>query len=137
MSRAARIDVAVRRSLASANRALSTGSRVKARTTRIPVICSRSTALTRSMRSCIFRNAGFMAAMIEPMTMISRGMTTHSSTDSPASSRTASTMPTIMVSGAVIIMVATIAVNVWIWWVSLVMRVMSDGVPNRPISRVE
>ena len=115
MSRAARNDDSVRRWLASAKRALSTGSRVKARTTRTPVICSRSTVLIRSMRSCICWNAGFMATMIEPATKISRGTTTSNSTDKPASSRMASTVPAIMVSGAVIIMIVTSAVNVWIW----------------------
>ena len=78
-----------------------------------------------------------MAAMIAPVTTISRGTTTSNSTDKPASSRMASTVPAIMVSGAVIIMIVTSAVSVWIWWVSLGMRVMSEGVPNRPISRVE
>ncbi len=40
------------------NRFCSSGSRTKARTTRMPVICSLSTALTRSTRTCISRNAG-------------------------------------------------------------------------------
>ena len=37
------------------NRSVSLGSRTKARTTRTPVICSRSTRFTESMRSCITR----------------------------------------------------------------------------------
>ena len=55
ISRPARSEVSVRSSLPLPKRAASCGSRTKARTTRMPVICSRSTWLTRSMRSCITR----------------------------------------------------------------------------------
>ena len=58
ISRPARIAVSVSSALASANRLVSNGSRTKARTTRMPEICSRSTRLTTSMRSCIRRNCG-------------------------------------------------------------------------------
>ena len=58
ISRPARSDVSVSSVLAPAKRAASSGSRTKARTTRMPVICSRSTELTLSMRNCITWNAG-------------------------------------------------------------------------------
>ena len=66
MSRPARSEVAVRSSLASPKRSASNGSRTKARTTRMPVICSRSTWLTSSMRSCITRNCGTIRTITMP-----------------------------------------------------------------------
>ena len=45
--------VRVSSALAAPKRAVSCGSRTKARTTRMPEICSRSTRLTPSMRVCI------------------------------------------------------------------------------------
>ena len=44
-------------------------SRTKARMTRMPVICSRSTRLTVSMRSCMARNSGRIRRTIRPTTM--------------------------------------------------------------------
>ncbi len=49
------IETSVRSVLALSNRALSNGSRTKARSTRMPAVCSLSTRLTVSMRSCITR----------------------------------------------------------------------------------
>ena len=49
INRPAFSDVAVRSALASSNRATSSGSRTNARTTRMPVICSRRIRLMRSM----------------------------------------------------------------------------------------
>ena len=51
-------EVSVRSSLAFPKRTTSSGSRTNARTTRIPVICSRRIWFTRSMRSCILVNCG-------------------------------------------------------------------------------
>ena len=45
----------------------SCGSRTNARTTRMPVICSRSTRLIWSMRVCSSRNFGTIRTMISPM----------------------------------------------------------------------
>ena len=58
MSRPARSDELVSDWLATSKRAPSSGSRTKARTTRMPVICSRMTWLTRSMRFCMCWNSG-------------------------------------------------------------------------------
>ena len=60
ISRPARSEVAVRSSLATPKRSASSGSRTNARTTRMPVICSRSTSLTWSIRSCMSWNCGII-----------------------------------------------------------------------------
>ena len=57
-------DMSVSSVLASPNRSCSWSSRTKARMTRMPVICSRRTRLTVSMRSCIVRNSGRIRKMI-------------------------------------------------------------------------
>ena len=46
-------------------------------------------------------------------------------------------MPITIVSGAAIIIVAAMTTSIWTCWTSLVMRVISDGAPNRPTSRAE
>ncbi len=58
ISRPAISEVWVSASLTSPNRSTSSGSRTKARTTRTPVICSRSTPLASSMRPCMCRKMG-------------------------------------------------------------------------------
>ena len=45
---------------AVSNRRVSNGSRTNARTTRIPVICSRRILLTASMRTCMSRKLGIV-----------------------------------------------------------------------------
>ena len=50
--------------LAAANLSRSCGSRTNARITRTPTICSRSTRLMPSRRSCIARNSGRIREMI-------------------------------------------------------------------------
>ena len=42
-----------------------------------------------------------------------------------------------LVIGAATIIVVNITTSTWICWTSLVMRVISDGAPNRPTSRAE
>ena len=51
----------------------------------MPVICSRITRLTRSMRSCMERNSGRIRTMISPTIRIRIGTTTSSSADSGTS----------------------------------------------------
>ena len=46
------------------------------------------------------------------------------------------TPPTLMI-GAITINVSATCKKIWICWTSLVLRVISDGVPNRFISRAE
>ncbi len=85
VSRPTRSAVPVSASFASANRRVSSRSRTKARTTRMPESCSRSTWLTRSMRVCIARNCGTMRVTIRPIEMSSAGTQTSISHDRPMS----------------------------------------------------
>ena len=59
--------------MAVANRSVSCGSRTNARTTRMPVICSRSTRLTSSMRACISRKLGTIRLTTKPTVRNSAG----------------------------------------------------------------
>ncbi|CAH0327368.1 hypothetical protein SRABI128_06034 [Microbacterium sp. Bi128] len=51
-------ETSVRSWLAAPKRSASWGSRTKARTTRMPMICSRRTPLSRSIFSCMERKSG-------------------------------------------------------------------------------
>ena len=137
ISRPPRRAVLVRSSLASSNRACSSGSRTNARTTRMPAICSRSTPLMPSMHSCIRRNAGTMRMTIEPRVIAATGIATSRIADRPTSWRTAMMTPTTRVIGAATAIVAAITTSIWTCCTSLVMRVISDGAPNVPTSRAE
>ena len=66
ISRPTEVWVSVSSALALANRAVSYGSRTNARTTRMPVICSRSTRLTVSIRACMTRNSGRILLIDQP-----------------------------------------------------------------------
>ena len=100
INRPARNDTSVRSALASENRFASSGSRTNARTTRMPVICSRSTRFTWSMRSCIRRNAGTIRETSSPSTTAATGIATTSTIDSSTLWRTARMTPTTIVIGA-------------------------------------
>ena len=129
MSLPARSDVSVSSSLAPPKRPASSGSLTKARTTRIPVICSRRTWLIRSIRSCMTWNCGTMRMITRPTQMTSTGMLTSRSSDNGPSSRTAKITPPTMVIGAATSSVQDISTRICTWVTSLVMRVMSDGAP--------
>ncbi len=135
--RPARIATAVRSVLATLNRSVSCGSRTNARTTRTPVICSRRSLLTSSMRTCMARKLGTIRLMMNPMAMTSTGTATASSQDRPRFSRMAiSTPPTIMI-GAATISVQLSRTSICTCWTSLVSRVISDGAPKSCTSRWE
>ncbi len=103
----------------------------------MPVICSRRTRLTASMRVCISRKPGTIREMIRPTARTSTGTQTTSSQDSPRSSRSAiSTPPTIMI-GAATIIVQVISTSICTCCTSLVLRVISDGAPKWSTSRLE
>ena len=128
---------AVRSALARPKRSVSYGSRAKARTTRSPEICSRSTRLTPSTRTCMARNPGTIRETISPTDRHSAGTLTASSHESPTSSRTAmSTPPTIMI-GAATSIVQVVSTSICTCWTSFVVRVMSDGAPKPATSRAE
>ncbi len=123
--------------LASSKRAASIGSRTNARTTRMPMICSRSTRLTLLMRGCIARNSGIMREMMNAIEPAMIGTTIRSSFDSAASSRSAITIPPTHMIGDCTSIVAPISTSIWICVMSFVVRVISDGAPNLPTSRAE
>ncbi len=137
ISRPARIAVSVRFALASPKRSTSCGSRTNARTTRMPVICSRSTRFTPSMFTCILRNCGTIRLAIRPIDAASNGTATATSQDSPTSSRTAMKMPPTMVIGAATSIVQVITTSICTWVTSLVLREISVGAPNWFTSRAE
>ena len=137
ISRPATSDVSVSSSLTTRNRCTSWGSRTKARTTRMPVICSRRTRLTPSSLSCMSRNCGTIRPMMIPRAIASTGMLTPSSQDRPASWRKARMTPPMMVTGAARTNVHTMTTISWTCCTSLVTRVMSDGAPIRLTSRAD
>ncbi len=136
-SRPARNDVSVRLSLATPKRSPSSGSRTNARTTRIPVICSRSTWLTRSMRSCMNSNCGIRRATTSPMLNTRAGIATMRISESAPSSRMAKKRPPTIMIGAATKSVQIIATSSWVCCTSLVIRVMSDDGPKVLTSEVE
>ena len=119
------------------NRSSSLRSRTNARITRTPLICSRSTRLVWSIRSCICRNSGRIRMMITPTMTASSGTATSSSEDSLTSWFRARMMPPTHMMGADTISVNVSMASIWTCCTSLVARVISDGVPNRPTSRAE
>lgn len=131
ISRPARSATSVTSSFALPNRSDSMSSRTKARTTRIPVSCSRSTLFTASIRTCILRNSGTIRVTISPTQTSSTGTATAINHDSCASCRTAMITPPILSIGAATIRVQDMRTNCWTCWTSLVERVMRDAAPKR------
>ena len=131
------IDVLVSAALASVKRAASCRSRTNARTTRMPMICSRITPFTSSMFSCIRSNSG-MSRLASTPTMTTRsGTDTHTSHDRPGSSWIAMTIPPIDMIGAITMKFSAMRTTICTCCTSFVPRVMSVGAPNRPISSAE
>ena len=129
--------VAVRSAFASANRSASGLPRTKARITRTPVICSRSTKLMRSILVCMVRNFGTTIVSTKPMKIAITGTATPRSGESAAPSLIARITPPTLMIGAITIIVSAICKKSWICWMSLVLRVINDGVPKRSMSRAE
>ena len=137
ISRPTASDTLNRSVLTVSNRSSSVRSRTNARITRTPVICSRSTRLIRSIRSCISRNLGRIRLMISVTAIPSTGTATSSSEDSGTSWFRARMMPPTHMIGADTISVNASSASIWTCCTSLVTRVISDGVPSRPTSRAE
>jgi len=129
-----RTATSVRASLAAANRRVSCSSRTKARMTRRPMICSRSTALTSSVRSCMTVNSGISCRISRAMMMTTTGAEAHTSQDRPASSRTAMMMPPTTISGRLTMKLSISRNSIWICWTSLVPRVIRVGAPKEETS---
>lgn len=106
--RPTRVAVSVSSALATANRSVSRGSAVKARITRRPEICSRSTRLMVSMRVCWVLNSGIIWLTIEPIRTPMITTATAIVQLSPGSSRSAMMMPPTIMMGAATIMNAVI-----------------------------
>jgi hypothetical protein len=130
-----RTDTSVSSRLAAAKRRRSWSSRTKARTTRMPTICSRSTALIRSIRPCMSRKRGMSRPTSTPTAIPSTGTDTHTSQESPASSRRAITIPPAHMMGAATMKLSPMSTSIWICWTSLVPRVMRVGAPKPLTSR--
>ena len=103
----------------------------------MPVICSRSTRLTTSIRVCISRNSGRIFRITRQIEMASSGTATATSQDRPTSSRRAMMTPPIMVIGAAMNMVRDSSTSICTCCTSLVLRVISDGAPKWLSSREE
>jgi hypothetical protein len=127
----------VRSALALRNRRCSYSSRTKARMTRLPVICSRSTRFTVSSRTCMDRNSGRSLRTISVTQIASTGTTATSTPDSGTSRPSAITMPPTHMMGADTISVNVIRASIWTCCTSLVVRVISEGAPKCPTSRAE
>ena len=103
----------------------------------MPVICSRITRLIRSIRCCIERNSGRIRTMSVPMISTRIGTITRISVDSGTSWCSASAMPPKHMIGAETIRVNVSSTSICTCCTSFVVRVISDGAPNRPTSRAE
>ena len=137
MSRPTWRPASVRSALASPKRASSWSSRTKARTTRMPVICSRRTRLTPSSEVCIRVNHGTIRQMTSPTTRPSSGTATATSHDSPTSSRSAMMMPPNIMIGVETSIAKPMKRTICTCVTSLVLREMSVGAPNRATSWAE
>lgn len=135
--RLTRSEVAVRLAFASAKRRPSDSPRTNARITRTPVICSRSTWLIRSILACMDRNCGTTRTNIAPMTTAITGTATPSRGERALPSRSAMITPPTHMIGAMTMSISAICRNSWICWMSLVLRVISDGVPKPFTSRAD
>lgn len=130
-------ETSVRSVLARPNRSVSYRSRTKARMTRLPVICSRSTRLTVSSRFCMERKSGRSRQTTTPTEAAITGSTASSTPESGTSWPSAMITPPTHMMGAVTISVKVIRASIWTCWTSLVVRVIRDGAPKPFSSRAE
>ena len=137
MSRPPRNAVAVTSMFPALNRSISSGSRTKARTTRIPESCSRRTSLMRSIRCCIKRKVGTILTTTVPRIAATRGTETTMIHDRATSCFRAKINPPIAVKGAANNSVQVIKTNICTCVTSLVMRVINEGEPKCATSRDE
>lgn len=91
----------------------------------------------RSILTCMVRNCGTTITRTKPMNTPMTGTATASRGDKVAPSLTARTTPPTLMIGAMTISVSAICKNSWICWTSLVLRVISEGVPKWSMSRAE
>ena len=101
------------------------------------MICSRITWLIRSIFTCIDRKRGTAFQSMKPTIAARSGMTTISSPERVTSVRSAMNTPPTNMIGALTIKVSAICMKSWICCTSFVLRVISEAVPKRFISRAE
>ena len=94
------------------------------------MICSRSTALMRSIFFCMDRNSGISRTTRYPTTTVSSGTETQTSQDRLMSSRSAMMMPPMHMMGVATMKFRPISTSICTCWTSLVPRVISVGAPN-------
>ena len=123
--------------LAVSKRLRSRRSRTKARMTRMPLSCSRTTWLMRSMLLWFFRKAGVIWRMMAPTRTMRTATATATIHDRPMSSRRAMMTAPTMVNGAPRIMMQVMRMSCWTCCTSLVVRVMSEGAPKWSTSWLE
>ena len=99
--------------------------------TRTPASVSRITWLIRSSFAWVARNSGIARLITSPMTSAMSGSTTRSSPDSGTSWRRAMMIPPTIRIGAEIMSVSAMNTTVCTCCTSFVLRVISDGAPNR------
>ena len=99
------------------------------------MICSRSTVLMPSMRSCISRNRGMRRETSTPTITSSTGTDTQTSHDRPTSSRSAMMMPPMHMIGVETMKFRVMSTSSCTCCTSLVPRVMRVPEPNRLSSR--
>ena len=93
------------------------------------MICSRSTWLIVSSRSCTCRNSGRIREMISDRMMPSNGTATSSRDDSGTFWFSARMIPPTHMIGADSSRVNVMIASIWTCWTSLVVLVTSDAVP--------
>ena len=93
--------------------------------------------LILSMRAWMVRNSGIARRRTTNRKIPMIGRITASEAERGTSCRRAMMMPPMASIGAMTIRVSPIAISICTCWTSLVLRVMSDGVPKRPISLCE
>jgi len=127
-------EVSYRSRLDSSKRCSSCFVRTKARMTRTPASVSRMTWLMRSSLAWTARNSGIARDMTRAMKAAINGSTTMSRPDNGTSWRMARMIPPMIRIGAEMMSVRAMKTTIWTCWTSLVLRVISDGVPKRLIS---
>ena len=123
--------------LAASNRSASCSSRLKARTTRIPVRFSRRTRLSLSILAWMALKRGIPLRIPQVIKRARKGRAHISVRDRSGSMDTAIMTPPTAMMGALTTILRVIRTTIWTWVMSLVVRVMSDAVPSLSNSRRE
>ena len=135
MRRATETLVSARTLLAIEKRLSSKSSLLYALMTRMPVSPSRVTRLRSSMRACRERNSGMVNFMTIATIIAMMGMAAKTAIDSSTLFWNAMRAAPTNMMGDIIAMVIVMWAKRSSCWMSFVVRVMSEDVPNSPTSR--